>query len=104
MVINRKAILSTVAAGALAIGVMAVPKPAHAFWWVAPAIAAGIIGGVAVGAAATNTAYADGYYGQPAYGYAPAPAGTVYVQPTAGCHWARVQGPDGYWHRTRVCP
>ena len=95
--VAKKAILSTAAAGALALAVVAAPKPAHAVvWWVVPAIIAGTIGGVAVGAAASQAAYAPGPYS--------GPHGTVYVEPTYGCHWARVQGPDGYWHRTRVCP
>lgn len=94
----RKTILSVTAAGALALaGTAAAPQPAHAVaWWVAPAIVAGAVGGVAVGAAATN-AYA--YPNINAYAYEP----QVYVQPTAGCHWARVQTDNGLV-RQRVCP
>src|SRR5689334_7242296 len=98
--IMKKSIVSLVAATALGLAVTAAPKPANAVvWWVAPAIAAGIVGGVAVGAASTNAAYAQADYG---YGYAP--RGAVYVQPTAGCHWARVQTTSGAWVRERICP
>jgi len=93
--IIKKAIVSTVAAGALALAMTAAPKPAQAFWWVVPAIVAGTVGGVAVGAAATNNA---------AYNAAYEPRGEVYVAPTAACHWERVQAADGRWARARVCP
>ena len=96
--IMKKGIVSLVAATALGLAVTAAPKPANAVvWWVAPAIAAGIVGGVAVGAATTNAAYA-----QADYGYAP--RGAVYVQPTVGCHWARVQTASGALVRERICP
>ena len=98
--VSKRAVFSTVAAGALALAVTAAPRPAHAFvWWVVPAIAAGVVGGVAVGATAANASYA---YGPGPYDYDYTPRGTVYVRPT--CHLGRVQGPDGYWRRARVCP
>lgn len=94
--IVKKTIVSLVAAAALGLAVTAAPKPANALaWWVAPAIVAGVVGGVAVGAATTNAAYAQADY---------APAGAVYVRPTVGCHWARVQTPSGTWVRERICP
>jgi len=92
----KKSIVSLVAATALGLAVTAAPKPANALvWWVVPAIAAGVVGGAAVGVAATNTTYAQAEYGPP---------GAVYVQPTAGCHWARVQTASGAWVRERICP
>jgi hypothetical protein len=94
--IMKKSILSLVAATALGLAVTAAPKPANAVvWWVVPAIAAGVVGGAAVGAATTNAAYAQADYG---------PRGAVYVQPTAGCHWARVQTASGALVRERICP
>ena len=95
----RKTILSVTAAATLALaGTAAAPQPAHAVvWWVAPAIVAGAVGGVAIGAAAANT-YA---YPNPNASYAYEPQ--VYVQPTAGCHWMRVQTDNGLV-RQRVCP
>jgi hypothetical protein len=97
----RKTILSVAAAAALAIGgIAAAPQPANAVaWWVVPAIAAGVVGGAAVGVAATNSnayAYEPGYYGPPAQG-------VVYAAPSASCHWARVQTADGRLIRQRVC-
>ena len=94
--IMNKGIVSLVAATAIGLAVTAAPKPANAVvWWVVPAIAAGVVGGAAVGAATTNAAYAQAEYG---------PRGAVYVQPTMGCHWARVQTANGAWVRERICP
>jgi len=92
----RKTILSVTAAAALALaGTAAAPQPAHALvWWVAPAIIAGAIGGTAVGATVAHQNDALAYQ----------PQGAVYVQPTAGCHWARVQTESGASIRQRVCP
>ena len=89
----KKTILSLTAAAAVGLaGIAATPQQAHAVvWWVAPAIVAGAVGGVAVGATAAN---ANQYYRGP---------GDVYVQPTSECRLARVQGNDGRWHRTRIC-
>ena len=94
--IMKKTIVSLVAATALGLAVTAAPQPANAVvWWVVPAIAAGVVGGAAVGAATTNAAYAQAEYG---------PRGAVYVQPTVGCHWARVQTASGALVRERICP
>src|SRR4051794_28079200 len=90
--IMKKTILSLAAAGAVALGTVA---PAHALvWWVVPAIAAGAIGGTAVGATVVHQNDVLAYE----------PQGAVYVQPTAGCHWARVQTANGMWVRQRICP
>jgi hypothetical protein len=92
--IMKKSIVSLVAAAALGLAVTAAPKPAHALvWWVVPAIVAGTVGGVAVGAVATNNAYAADY----------GPRGAVYVQPTASCHWVHVER-NGRMFRERICP
>lgn len=93
--ILKKTILSVTAAAALALaGTAAAPQPAHAVvWWVAPAIIGGALVGTAAGATIAN---------QNALAYEP--RGAVYVQPTAGCHWARVQTASGAWVRERVCP
>jgi hypothetical protein len=95
IMIMKKTILSLTAAAALAIaGTAAAPQPAHAVvWWVVPAIIGGAIVGTGVGAAVANQHSA-------ALAYEP----QVYVQPTAGCHWARVQTASGAWVRERVCP
>jgi hypothetical protein len=89
----RKAMVALTATAALGFAVTAAPQPAHAVWWVAPAIVAGVVGGVALGAAANN-AYATNYYGGP---------GAVYVAPTSTCRWVQVQRPNGRVYRERVC-
>ena len=107
--------LATTAAVALG-GLSAAPRPAHAVaWWVAPAIAGGVIAGTAVGAAAASSAYvgpnAAGHYAfVPAQPYDPhisrdIYAREIYVQPSAmasTCCWARQPVPGG-WRRVRVC-
>jgi hypothetical protein len=92
--VMKKSIVSLAAAVALGLAVTAAPQPAHAFWWVVPAIVAGTVGGVAVGAAATNNTYAAAEY---------APQGAVYVQPTASCRWVHVER-NGRMFRERICP
>jgi len=68
----RKTLATLATTGAIALGgLSASPQPANAVaWWVAPAIAGGVILGAAGGAAA-----AGGYYGRPyaaaPYAYAP---------------------------------
>ena len=95
----KKTLTAGIAAAALAGATLAVPTQAHALaFWVVPAIIAAGVGGVAVGGVAGETAAQ-----RTTYAYEPAPAGTVYVQPTAQCHIARQQSPDGIWHRVRIC-
>jgi hypothetical protein len=94
--IMRKAIVAITAAAALGVAVTAAPKPADAAWWVAPAIVAGVVGGVALGAAANNSAYA--YYNDPYY-YG---AANVYVAPTPSCRWIEVER-RGRIIQRRVC-
>jgi hypothetical protein len=118
----RRTLLSLAAASAVALGgLSAAPQPAHAFaWWVAPAIAGGVIAGGALGAGAASSAYAGpGYaYAPGHYAYAPgayygfvpaqpydAYASDIYVRSVAvpnNCFWARQRVPGG-WQRVRVC-
>ncbi len=91
-----KTLTAIAAAATLAVAAVAAPQPAQAR---GGRIAAGIIGGLAVGAiigAAANNGYYD-----PGYTYGPAPA---YYGPE--CYWTRerVRTPWG-WHfrRVRVC-
>lgn len=99
----KRSILSVAAASVVALGaIAAAPRPANAVWWVAPAIAAGVVGGVAVGAAANANANAYAYDYDYGPGYGP-PRGAVYAAPTASCYWARVRTPDGALIRQRVC-
>lgn len=94
----KKTLISCATAATLALGALAVPTSAEARG--GGALAAGIIGGLAVGAivgsAAANPYYAPG----PAY-YGPAPA---YYGPA--CYWTHQRFWDGYgWRmqRVRVC-
>ena len=93
-------IITVVAISALALGVTVAPKPAQARN--DGAIAAGVVGGLAVGAIVASQP--RGYYGgqgyyesgyQPVYGYG------------GGCHTERQQFEDGYGRirvrRVRVC-
>lgn len=89
----KKTILSLLTAGAVGLaGVTVAPQPAHAFWWVVPAIVGAGIVGVGAGAAIDNSAHQQ---------YAYEPRGEVYVAPS-GCHTER-QRINGEWHRVRVC-
>jgi hypothetical protein len=95
--------LTTIAAAAtLAIAAVAAPQPAQARD--GGAIAAGIIGGLAVGAIIGSAAARGGpsYYGEPRrHYYRPAP---VYYR--SHCWWRRERIWDGYgWYhrRVRVC-
>jgi hypothetical protein len=92
-----KTLTAIAAAATLAVAAVAVPQPAEAR---GGGIAAGIIGGLAVGAiigAAAN----GGYYG-PGYRYGPGP---VYYG-GAPCYWTHQRvwdGRGGHWRRVRVC-
>jgi hypothetical protein len=88
--IMRTSVIALGTAAAVGLAVTAAPQPAQAAWWVAPAIVAGVIGGVAVGSAAANANQ---------YAYGP---GDVYVQPTPACHWVNVER-YGRIYRERVC-
>jgi hypothetical protein len=89
----RNTLITLSAAAAVGLAVTAAPQPAHAVWWVAPAIVAGVVGGVAVGSAAAN-ANNYAYYRGP---------GDVYVQPTsAPCRWRHIER-HGRIYRERVC-
>ena len=75
MTFLRKTVIGGLAALTLAAGVTALSAPAEARWhgrgWGGPGVAAGVIGGLAVGAFAAQ-AYNRPYY--PAYGYGYAPS------------------------------
>lgn len=87
------------AAGAIALTAVAAPQQAEARGR-GGAVAAGVIGGLALGAIIGSQAR-GGYYGAP-YGYY---GGPVYYRPN--CWWTRQRVWDGYggWHvrRVRVC-
>lgn len=84
-----KKIMAGATAATIAVGALAIPTQANALAeWVIPTIIATGLGGVVVGSAAANN--------QPGY-YAAA-------EPGGACHMGREQGPDGRWHRVRVCP
>jgi hypothetical protein len=88
-----KTIAALTAAGVIAATTLTVPNKAEAYpVWVIPAIIAGAVGGVAVGAGAANANYAY------------APQGTVTVQPrgAANCHLVRERTANG-WRRVEVC-
>jgi hypothetical protein len=97
----RKTLVALAAAGTLAGATLYQPTPAHAVWWVAPAIIGGVVGGVALGAAAAS---ANQRYMDPRLPAASYPrTGSVYVQPTAQCHISR-EVIDGRWRRVEICP
>lgn len=89
----KKTLISCAAAASLALGALAIPTSAEARG--GGALAAGIIGGLAVGAIIGSAAAQNGPY------YAPAPA---YYGPS--CYWQHQRVWDGYgWRisRVRVC-
>jgi hypothetical protein len=91
----RKSLIALGAAAAVGLAVTAAPQPAHAVWWVAPAIVAGVVGGVAVGSAAAN-ANNYAYYNGP---------GDVYVEPSpavTSCRWIQTER-HGRIVRERIC-
>ena len=86
----KKTLISCAAAASLALGALAVPTSAEARG--GGALAAGIIGGLAVGAI-IGSAAASPYYAPP-----PAP---VYYGPA--CYWTNQRVWDGFgWRITRV--
>jgi hypothetical protein len=97
-----KRVFVSCAAACLAIAALALPTSAQA--GDGGAVAAGVIGGLAIGAmmgsaAANNAPYYGGYNGP--YYYQPAPA---YYGPS--CYWQRQRVWDGFgwrWSRVRVC-
>ncbi len=95
-----RTITTFVAAAAIgAAGLTAMPRTADAQWWIAPAIIAGVVGGVAVGSAIQANAYPYDTNAAP-------PAGTVYVRPTGAvqsCEIVRERRADGSLRRVRVC-
>jgi len=105
----RKSLTALAAAVVLTIAAVAAPQPAEAR---GGRVAAGIIGGLAVGAIIGSMAYnGRGYYG-PSYSYGPGYAyGPGYYRPAPvyygpRCWWQRERVFDGYgWRlrKVRVC-
>jgi hypothetical protein len=94
-----KTLTALATAATLGIAAVAAPQPAQA--GNGGAIAAGIIGGLAVGAIVGSAAAHNGYYG-PGYGYY-GPSPVYYGAP---CYWTRQRVWDGWgWQvrRVRVC-
>jgi hypothetical protein len=97
----RRTLLALAAAASVAGATAYTPSQAQAAaWWVAPAIVAGAVGGLAIGAAVANQQYLDPRL--PAASY-PRSAGTVYVQPRSECYITR-EPIDGRMRRVEVCP
>ncbi len=91
----------TALAAAAVVAVAAVAAPTTADARNGGAVAAGVIGGLAVGAIVGSSAANSGYYG---YGYAPAPV--YYGPPAYGCYITRQRVWTNYgprWQRVRVC-
>ena len=94
-----KTLTALAAAATLAVVAIATPQPAQAHD--GGAIAAGIIGGLAVGAIIGSAAAGPHYYGPGPYYYGAAPA---YYGPH--CYWTHQRVWDGWgWYpqRVRVC-
>jgi len=109
-----KTLTGVALAGVLAVGaVTTTTQQAEAHWRGGGAVAAGVVGGLAAGAiiggALAYPRYGYGYYGGPAYGYAPAyygGYGGYYGGPAyygRRCWTRRVVGPGGGVRRVRVC-
>ena len=97
-------IMTVAAVAALALATTIAPQSAQARDGVNGAVAAGVVGGLAVGAIVGSQN--RGYYGGPGY-YGPGYYGRPY-QPVYGeCHIERQQVEDGYGRirtqRVRVC-
>jgi hypothetical protein len=96
----QKTLIALAAAASLGTATLA-PAPANAAWWVAPAIIAGVAGGVVVGSAIAANAYVDPRVPAAAY-----PRGTVTVQPRYAaaerCSITRERVAGG-WRRIEVC-
>ncbi len=83
----KRTVIALAAAGTVALGTVATPRPASALAeWVIPVIIAAGVGGVVVGAAASNRS---------------ANIGEIYVNPT-NCRTVRERTPDGI-RRVQVC-
>lgn len=100
----KRTIVTLVAAAAVgAAGLTAMPRTADAQWWIAPAIIAGVVGGVAVGSAIQANAYP-----YETIAANPSGPGTIYVRPTAraqvqNCEIVREQMMDGTIRRVQIC-
>jgi hypothetical protein len=101
---THKTLTALTAAAALVVAAVATPQQAEARGR-GGAVAAGVIGGIALGAIIGGIASQNNYYGRPAYGYGPGYGpGPVYYG--GACYWQRERVWDGYgWRlrRVRVC-
>jgi hypothetical protein len=99
----KKTLVALTAAGALAVGTLAVPQQAeaHAWWWIPAAIVGGVVVGGAVANAQARAAY--GYTGPyaaaPSYG----PRGSVSVRPARGCYMQERPSLWGGYRYVEVC-
>jgi hypothetical protein len=92
----KKTLTALAAAATIAVAAVAAPQQAEAR---GGRIAAGIIGGLAVGAI-IGSAVNSSHYGPGYYAYGPGP----YYGPA--CYWTRQRVFDGFgwrWQRVRVC-
>ena len=106
-----KTLTGVALAGVLAVGAVATSSQQAEARCYGCAVGAGVVGGLAAGAiigSALAPRYGYGYYGGPAYGYAPAyyGGGGYYGRPAyygRSCWTRRVVGPNGGVRRVRVC-
>ena len=101
----KKTLTALAAVAIVATAAIAAPGQAEARYRHGGAVAAGVVGGLALGAIAAGAYGYPGYYGYgPGYGYAAAPA--YYGAYGPGCTIRRERVWDGYgWiiRRVRVC-
>ena len=103
----NKTLTALAAVAIVATAAIAVPSQAEARYRHGGAVAAGVVGGLALGAIAAGAYGGPGYYGYgygPGYAYAPAPV--YYGAYGPGCTIRRERVWDGYgWiiRRVRVC-
>jgi hypothetical protein len=100
-IIMRKALIVAASAISLAAGTVVTPAQAGGN---GGAVAAGVIGGLAIGGILGAAAAQPRYYGPPpAYVAEPEP---VYVAPPPSCYWTRGEpvwdGYRGVWRRPRI--
>jgi hypothetical protein len=108
-----KTLTGVALAGVLAVGAVTASSQQAEARCYGCAVGAGVVGGLAAGAiigsALAYPRYGYGYYGGPAYGYAPAyygGYGGYYGGPAyygRSCWTRRVVGPNGGVRRVRVC-
>jgi len=105
-----KTLTGVALAGVLAVGAVTASSQQAEARCYGCAVGAGVVGGLAAGAiigsALAYPRYGYGYYGGPAYGYAPAYYGGYYGGPAyygRSCWTRRVVNANGVVRRVRVC-